>query len=357
LLLFKSSKEVQSKPLVSVIMSVFNGEPKLQKSITSILSQTYVNLEFLIVDDGSADGSKKIIESYALLDPRIKPVFFDNNQGLTLRLAELCTLARGKYIARQDADDFSFPTRIAEQVILMESRCDVSVCGSRGLILRRDSTKPIISPRFNPALVKFELLFNNIFIHSSLMFRSKDLIEIVCYGELIFPLDTLSIKNFSPIGPSQDYLLLCGLSFHKNIVLLNKVLVCKDDSSENSISNSLALIQDCRRDCISNACLAHVLGNYSDAENFGNQVRARKYIGKKISTRSIEHLEICKQWITKSFKHRRSDVKELSFYTNLLKGNINLGEIIFMLLLLRFKKHYCRLIWLTLSEKFREFVR
>lgn len=101
---------VKESILVSVIMSVYNDEDRIESSIKSILSQTYNNIEFLIVDDFSNDNSHKILKNYESLDNRIKIYKNNKNLGLTKSLNFLISQARGVYIARQDSDDISFKT-------------------------------------------------------------------------------------------------------------------------------------------------------------------------------------------------------------------------------------------------------
>src|SRR5262245_61573626 len=90
------------RPDVSVVMSVYNGADKLGETIDSILSQDGISLEFIVVNDGSNDESEGFLNNCAKRDPRIR-VLHQENQGLTRALINGCALARGEYIARQDA--------------------------------------------------------------------------------------------------------------------------------------------------------------------------------------------------------------------------------------------------------------
>ena len=96
-------------PKVTVLMSVYNSEKFLRESINSILEQTFKDFEFLIINDGSTDSSREIILSYN--DPRITLFDNKNNIGLTKSLNKGLDLAKGEYIARQDADDISLPVQ------------------------------------------------------------------------------------------------------------------------------------------------------------------------------------------------------------------------------------------------------
>lgn len=132
-------KEValRSRPFVSVVMSVFNGERYLAEAVESILDQSFRDFEFIVIDDGSTDGSGRILDSYARRDARIR-VFRQANLGLVDALNRGCELAEGQYIARMDADDISVHDRLSWQVQFMEQHPEVGVVG--GAIQRIDAS-------------------------------------------------------------------------------------------------------------------------------------------------------------------------------------------------------------------------
>ena len=107
------------KPKISVLMPVYNGDKFLDRSIKSILSQTFYNFEYIIINDGSTDDSLKIISSYK--DSRIKIINYSKNMGITFALNKGLNEAKGDYIARQDQDDISFPDRFMLQLKYLES--------------------------------------------------------------------------------------------------------------------------------------------------------------------------------------------------------------------------------------------
>jgi len=118
----------QINPKVTVLMSVYNGECYLNEAIDSILTQTFTDFEFLIIDDASTDNTPDILSSYP--DPRIKIITNEENLGLTKSLNKGLAVAQGDYIARMDADDISLPERLEVQVNFMDSNSNVCVCGS-----------------------------------------------------------------------------------------------------------------------------------------------------------------------------------------------------------------------------------
>jgi glycosyltransferase involved in cell wall biosynthesis len=115
----------QSKPLISVVLPVWNGERYLVESIDSILSQTLSDLELIVVDDGSTDRSLEIIRSYK--DPRVR-VFVRERQGLAPTLDFGIQRARARWIARQDADDASHPQRLELQMQTLEENPEAILC-------------------------------------------------------------------------------------------------------------------------------------------------------------------------------------------------------------------------------------
>jgi len=114
-----------SAPLVTVLMPVYNAERFLKRAIESILAQTFTDFEFLIINDGSTDQSAAIIQSFA--DARITFVQNEKNCGVIDTLNKGIALAKGKYIARMDADDVSMPTRFERQVQYLEQHPKISV--------------------------------------------------------------------------------------------------------------------------------------------------------------------------------------------------------------------------------------
>jgi glycosyltransferase involved in cell wall biosynthesis len=121
-------------PLVSVVMSVFNGEACLGAAVESILNQEGVELEVVIVNDGSTDGSGSILDALAASESRLR-VIHQGNGGLTRALIRGCNEARGDFIARQDADDISLPGRLTQQARALGSDDSLSfvACTARAM--------------------------------------------------------------------------------------------------------------------------------------------------------------------------------------------------------------------------------
>lgn len=106
-------------PLVSLIMSVHNGEQWLDEAIRSIVQQTYTNWEFIIIDDASERPAREILDRYRN-DARIKIERTETRQGLTKNLNTALSRCKGHFIARMDADDISLPHRLEKQVAYLQ---------------------------------------------------------------------------------------------------------------------------------------------------------------------------------------------------------------------------------------------
>lgn len=129
---------------VSIVMSVFNSESTLQRAIDSVVAQTLIEWEMIIVDDASTDGSAAIVDQAARRDPRIRVLRNETNLGLAASLNRAWRVCGGTLIARMDADDVSEPTRLEKQreFLMRNSRVDIlgtavtAVCDGREAVAR-----------------------------------------------------------------------------------------------------------------------------------------------------------------------------------------------------------------------------
>ena len=162
-------------PLVSVIMSVYNGEQWLSRAIDSIIQQTYTNWEFIIIDDASNEATQNILNQY-ITDKRIKLLRQKSRQGLTKNLNRAIELCNGEFIARMDADDISLSTRFEKQVSYLQSKPVISVVASFiNMIDEKD--QPIgIWPDDRKTIywknIKTMLPWNNCIAHPTIMARN-----------------------------------------------------------------------------------------------------------------------------------------------------------------------------------------
>jgi glycosyltransferase involved in cell wall biosynthesis len=162
-----------ANPLVSVILPVYNAETYIAEAIESILTQSYKNLELILINDGSTDRSLDIMQSYA--DIRIQ-IISRENRGLVASLNEGIMKAKGKYIARMDADDISLPKRFEEQVAFLEMYPEVGLCGTAVIIFGDKIKGKIWRLPQSDNRIKSELLFSSALAHPTVMMR-RELIE------------------------------------------------------------------------------------------------------------------------------------------------------------------------------------
>jgi glycosyltransferase involved in cell wall biosynthesis len=116
-------------PRVSVVMPVYNAMPYLDIAVESILGQTFDDFEFVILDDASTDGSTERLREWAARDPRIRMLEEKRNLGPALSSQRVACAARAPVVARMDADDVSYPRRLAEQLEVLDSFPAVGVVG------------------------------------------------------------------------------------------------------------------------------------------------------------------------------------------------------------------------------------
>jgi glycosyltransferase involved in cell wall biosynthesis len=185
-------------PAVSVLMAVYNGERHLAPAIDSILAQTFTDFELIVVDDGSIDGSRTIVEQYG--DARIRLLALDRNQGLSHALNAGLRAADSPLVARQDADDLSEPHRLATQVEALRQRPELAILGSQAVAMHEDGTTAgVVWRPVAPAGILWYSLFDNPFAHTSMMFRTAVV------------RDALGGFNARYDPFSQDYALWCDV--------------------------------------------------------------------------------------------------------------------------------------------------
>ncbi len=177
-------------PQISVITSVYNALPYLEEALESILNQTFQNFEFIIIDDGSTDGSSDVIRSYSAKDKRIRTIFLKTNRGMPY--ASNCGLkkARAPLIAKMDGDDISPPERLQKQYDFMRKNPQIGLLGSGYTCFREDvkGEKEILQivqkPRFTQSNEReFYEMADIPVTHGVSMFRRSVVMKIGGYRE------------------------------------------------------------------------------------------------------------------------------------------------------------------------------
>ncbi|MGL5964475.1 MAG: glycosyltransferase family 2 protein [Fusobacteriaceae bacterium] len=195
---------MDKNPMISVVMSVYNGEKYLTPAIESILNQTYTDFEFIIINDGSNDQSLEIIQKYKEIDNRIKIHNNKINKGLIYSLNKGINLSLGKYIARMDADDISLPNRFFKQVEFMEEHLDITVLGT-GILIFKNNLKFMrkkMRLTCEPEELKINSLFQTSLAHPTVFIRKDDLKK----SNLKYELEEKGMEDFGLwLGLSKNY--------------------------------------------------------------------------------------------------------------------------------------------------------
>lgn len=174
-----SSIVPQPKPAISVVMPVYNGLPFLSASIESILRQSFTDFEFMILDDGSTDGSAEVLRQWARKDPRIQLLATKRKSGLSGSSNLLASRAQAPLVARMDADDISHPDRLRRQWELIEGNSDIVLVGALGDGIDSDGNQ--VRPRDRWRLLRRSPFPP--FPHGSVMFRRSVFEEVGGYSE------------------------------------------------------------------------------------------------------------------------------------------------------------------------------
>ncbi|MGE7182761.1 glycosyltransferase family 2 protein [Peribacillus sp. NPDC006672] len=275
-------------PLVSVIMATFNANPEhLKDSIKSILSQTYKNIEFIIINDGSTTiNPKKIIDNFK--DERILYISNEKNQGLTKCLNIGLNYCNGKFIARMDDDDISFQNRIEKQVNIFEQNSNINILGTNVEYFGNSNKYSNIIMSSNIEIQQIRLLLGNKAIfHPTVMYRASFL-------------EKNNIKYNEKYKKAQDYGMWVECTKFSNIDCLPEVLL-RYRTHPNQISNK----------------------NRNEQQDYDDMIRIDQleFLGIKPSETQIKtHLEFCKmdinlkirdteKWIEFLIRHNKETKK------------------------------------------------
>jgi len=174
--------ESVKSPFISVIAAVYNGEEYLRLAMESVLNQSFKDIEFVIVDDCSTDQTPAIIASYR--DSRIVYIRNPMNLGQTPSLNVALNAAKGKYIARMDADDIYLPGKLEKQYAFMEEHPDIAVSGTAGIKIDEEGNEiSVYSPPSSFRDAYFNIFFRSPLIHVSVICRRSALVEMGGYDE------------------------------------------------------------------------------------------------------------------------------------------------------------------------------
>ncbi len=232
-------------PIVSVILPVYNGEDHLTECINSILNQSFKDFEFIITDDASTDSTPQLLAKFARNDTRVKIITHKINQKQTTAANTAIKNAKGKYLARMDADDVALPNRFERQVTFMEENPNVGLLGSWVDIIDDDGKiLKIWYTHDSNGYLGWNLLFGTSFAHSSVMMRN----------------DIVKQAGYYQSPEAEDYDLWSRISRIANVANIPEVL-----QQKRVWGGQLALkVPTETRDCvlqIMNKNINHLLNN------------------------------------------------------------------------------------------------
>jgi glycosyltransferase EpsE len=180
------------KPLVSIVMGVYNCENTIIEALDSIFSQTYEDIEIIICDDGSTDKTNEITKNH-IINSKYPVKFLENvtNLGLNETLNKCIDVSEGKYIARMDGDDISLPSRIEMLVNYLETNTDVSFVSSSMIHFDNNGDWGQSEPKIAPT--KLDLIKGSSFAHAAVLMRKSDLVSI---GKYTVSKNTLRVEDY-----------------------------------------------------------------------------------------------------------------------------------------------------------------
>jgi len=167
-------------PKISVLMPVYNAAPHLKQAIDSILDQTYTDFELIIVDDGSTDNSLEIAGAYR--DPRVNILQNKENLGISATLNRGIDHCAGQFIARMDADDYSYPLRLQKQIEYMDAHPECALISAATRVVSNDGGF-VRQENFPPEFFYYNLTFTCWIYHPTAMYRRNVVYEVGKYSE------------------------------------------------------------------------------------------------------------------------------------------------------------------------------
>lgn len=274
-------EQIATHPTVSVVIPVYNGERFLRDSVNSVLGQTFIDFEIVIVDDGSTDGSAEIVCTYT--DTRIRLVSHVLNRGLAEARNTGIRSSRGNYVALLDSDDIAEPTRLADQVEAMEQDRGLVYLGTWAWMF--SSEMPTVTKLWQTEtadnMLRIFLMFRNRFNASSVMFRRN-----------VVPLEL-----FSNIPMAEDYRFAVAMSKLGRIGNLPKPLVrYRRHAASLTVSKQTLMTE----------CVGIIL--HQQLEDFGirpskRELEIHQHVGRLLLQSSASLLEECENWLCKLSSH------------------------------------------------------
>ena len=274
-------------PLVTVLLPVYNAEEYIFDSIQSILQQTYTNFELLVFNDCSTDDSLSIIQSFN--DSRITIINADVNSGYITHLNNGIKLAKGKYIARMDADDISRPQRFEKQIRFMETNPTIGVCGTWVTSFGKSQT-PLLweQPISHDQIIHRHFFFDSALAHPSVMIKTEVLTK-------------NSISYDTKLIPSEDFDLWVRLTQICKLHNLPEALL-DYRVHENQISKT----KEQRRFEIIKQIQFYQLTEFLDINPTENEMNIHFILSRKDFKKLHSRVLETEKWLIKLIDHNKS---------------------------------------------------
>lgn len=184
---------MRSNPLISVLISVYNGQDYLRETIDSIQKSTFKNFEIILIDDGSTDGSKMLCEQLALKHKNIRFYASLKNKGLSNQLNFGLKKAKGQYICRINQDDVMLPNRLRLQAEFLHKQADVVAVGSYLKLFTNEGKEEVMEYQRTDEMIKKTWLLVSPFADPAVMYRKEVAIKAGKYNQKFWPADDLHL--------------------------------------------------------------------------------------------------------------------------------------------------------------------
>lgn len=250
-----------SEPAISVLMTIYNGGRFLGPAVEGLLAQTFGDFELIAIENGSVDGSLEVMRAFAVHDSRVKLVELDKNIGRTPALILALSMARGEFVAVQDADDVSLLNRFEYQIAYLQAHQTCQLLGTWCRIIdESDAQVGIFHPAGDAETAFQTMAYSNVVAHSAAMYRRHSALTVGGY-----PVD---------LPFSQDYGLWVRLMTLGGVAVLEEELAAIRQHGDNlSVSPATAIARS--RDAIRSFRRVHGLPGLLPAARRGNRrVRA-----------------------------------------------------------------------------------
>lgn len=311
---------MESEPVISVIVPVYNVEKYLKKCLDSIVNQTYQDLEIILVDDGSTDTSGIICDQYAKKDSRIKVVHQENKGQSSARNSGL-EIAKGNYIAFVDSDD-TIETNMFEILMEMQeiTECDLAICGHRTV---QEGASFITSDEsFSTELLDIEALWEEVFgkLNNAVWNKlfKKDLLVGIRFS--------LELTHGEDLIFNLEYLIRCKAGAINRQPCYNYLKRC--DSVTTSSFSKKKLMEIESKDRALEIVKKYKISQISNAEKYCFRARMnvmRVIIKAGLEKQYMDVVSVCRKYVRNYYVNVKTELRRkerLEYFLNIMAFGI-----------------------------------